>query len=203
MNNKKTRSREDITGQTFNKLTVIRKMGIVKSRTHYLCKCICGTEVNVACSKLKNGHTKSCGCLRNELDQGKGSRKPEGEASRNRVISNYKSNALSKGLEMSLSGKQMIELFSNNCHYCGISPSTLSHPNKCNGPFLYNGIDRLNNDKAYTIDNVVTCCSECNYKKSSQSYIDFVNWINKVYINLQTNKLKHIIGLNGPEFYNE
>lgn len=51
-------------GQTFGRLTVIgeghkNKQGSYK----WLCKCICGKELEVLGSKLKNGHTKSCGCI--------------------------------------------------------------------------------------------------------------------------------------------
>lgn len=65
---KKERIRVDLTGQIFGKLTVIAptdqrgSTGGVK----WLCKCSCGNEVIVKASNLRNGTTKSCGCLRKE-----------------------------------------------------------------------------------------------------------------------------------------
>lgn len=48
----------------FGKLTVIRKVGTSKNHhILWLCLCDCGNKTNVESNKLKNGHTKSCGCL--------------------------------------------------------------------------------------------------------------------------------------------
>lgn len=56
---------KDLTGQTFNNLYVIRFYGYGEDgrKTLWLCRCVCGAECVVAGSNLKNGHTKSCGCL--------------------------------------------------------------------------------------------------------------------------------------------
>ena len=60
---------EDLTGRKFNKLTVVRFLEPSerenKTRS-WLCKCECGNFVQVNASKLKTGHTRSCGCLVNE-----------------------------------------------------------------------------------------------------------------------------------------
>lgn len=55
----------DITGNRYGKLTVI---GLAKSgkHTYWECKCDCGKEVTVRGDCLKDGNTKSCGCLNAE-----------------------------------------------------------------------------------------------------------------------------------------
>lgn len=57
----------DITGQTFNMLTVIKRAPIQRERKHrdalWIVQCQCGNEVTVAGSSIRNGHTKSCGCF--------------------------------------------------------------------------------------------------------------------------------------------
>lgn len=55
----------DLTGQKFNRLTVIKRHGTTSNRkATWLCKCECGKkEVIVATDNLKNGNSKSCGCL--------------------------------------------------------------------------------------------------------------------------------------------
>jgi len=60
---------KDITGQRFGKLVAIENTG-AKRRSGYiwLCKCDCGNEKDVAISKLVTGRTKSCGCLKDEVD---------------------------------------------------------------------------------------------------------------------------------------
>lgn len=58
----------DIKGQTFGRLTVIEFYGVDKNRQAlWTCECSCGTKnVIVAGANLRNQHTKSCGCYRNE-----------------------------------------------------------------------------------------------------------------------------------------
>jgi len=59
-------NRKDLTGKTFDRLTVI---GLAPSRDQYgtvmgywLCQCICGTEIEVLAGNLIKGNTRSCGC---------------------------------------------------------------------------------------------------------------------------------------------
>ena len=63
----------DLTGQTINRLVVIREYGRDKhGRVLWLCRCLgkngddCRKEVIVSTYDLRNGHTQSCGCLRLE-----------------------------------------------------------------------------------------------------------------------------------------
>lgn len=57
----------DITGQKFNKLTVIKRVGTDKNRRAlWLCKCDCGNMVTVNITDLRTGRRKSCGCLKKE-----------------------------------------------------------------------------------------------------------------------------------------
>ena len=57
----------DLTGQRFGRLTVINRSGSGGKDARWLCKCECGKEKVVRSSCLRNGETKSCGCLSNEL----------------------------------------------------------------------------------------------------------------------------------------
>ena len=66
-------SKIDLTGQTINRLVVIREYGRTKSgKVTWLCRCLgrqgddCGNEVVVTVDHLRSGHTKSCGCLQRE-----------------------------------------------------------------------------------------------------------------------------------------
>lgn len=63
--------RNDLTGQQFGRLTVIGiDSKVNKSHEKYwLCRCSCGMEKSVSGTALKNGYTKSCGCLKRELLQ--------------------------------------------------------------------------------------------------------------------------------------
>jgi len=58
----------DLTGQIFNKLKVLKYIGKTKRGiSKWNCLCICGKQIITTSSNLKNGNTKSCGCLRKEI----------------------------------------------------------------------------------------------------------------------------------------
>jgi hypothetical protein len=54
----------DIEGHRFNSLLVIGFIKRENSKTMWLCKCDCGTNVIVSSHSLRQRLTKSCGCLR-------------------------------------------------------------------------------------------------------------------------------------------
>ena len=58
----------DLTGKTFGRLTVVsRAKGDKNNNSRWNCKCSCGNEKVIKAVNLKNGNTKSCGCLALEL----------------------------------------------------------------------------------------------------------------------------------------
>lgn len=58
----------DLTGRKFGRLTVIRRVGKRKGGDiKWACECQCGQNIIVSANHLKDGHTKSCGCLRHEI----------------------------------------------------------------------------------------------------------------------------------------
>jgi hypothetical protein len=63
----------NITNQRFGRLvakSVIRKNGC----SFWNCVCDCGEKTVVIVSKLRNGHTKSCGCFQTEIRKTRGTR---------------------------------------------------------------------------------------------------------------------------------
>lgn len=58
--------RYDLTGMKFNRLTVIKEHGRnYKDSVVWECLCECGKTTFATSSDLRNGHKKSCGCLKN------------------------------------------------------------------------------------------------------------------------------------------
>lgn len=54
---------KDLTGQTFGRLTVIKRVESNKDgRAQFLCKCLCGVETIKLGKLILNGHCRSCGC---------------------------------------------------------------------------------------------------------------------------------------------
>lgn len=58
----------DLTGNVYGRLTVIADDGsrTKTGRVLWLCECSCGNKVHIQSQNLKNGRTKSCGCLNEE-----------------------------------------------------------------------------------------------------------------------------------------
>lgn len=63
----------DLTGQRFGRLIVLQREGSVYmsgnknwSQPTWVCRCDCGTEFVTCGIYLKQGRTRSCGCLRRE-----------------------------------------------------------------------------------------------------------------------------------------
>ena len=61
--NGKKRKHPNYVGQKFNKLTVLSRAENINKKARWHCLCECGNKSTVMTSNLKNGHTKSCGCL--------------------------------------------------------------------------------------------------------------------------------------------
>jgi hypothetical protein len=59
----------DLTGEKFNKLTVLELSRIIPKRSYWKCLCECGNEKIVRADSLKDGSIKSCGCLKKEQDK--------------------------------------------------------------------------------------------------------------------------------------
>lgn len=57
---------EDLTGRKFHRLEVLEPVGSHRGNLFWKCRCDCGKITNVAAFRLKNGTTKSCGCLHKE-----------------------------------------------------------------------------------------------------------------------------------------
>ncbi len=59
----------DLTGQNFNRLTVVKRASTNTSQNKpkWVCLCDCGKIVEVGGYELKSGNTKSCGCWNHDV----------------------------------------------------------------------------------------------------------------------------------------
>ena len=58
----------DETGNKYGRLTVLyRSSKSLNQKVYWHCRCDCGNECDVSSEQLRNGGTRSCGCLHNEL----------------------------------------------------------------------------------------------------------------------------------------
>ncbi len=178
---------DNLVGQVFGRLTVISQEENMYGNRAWLCRCECGNGKITITSSLKSGVAKSCGCLVGDTlaNWNKNTRVypklPKGMAGFKTLLKNYKEGAVKRGLEYSLTEEDFSKLLKGNCNYCGCKPNsktnpgrTVSNRDKWN-TYTYNGIDRVDNDKGYTVENSVTCCKTCNFMKRSMDKNEFVN----------------------------
>jgi len=74
----------------------------------------------------------------------------------NHKLSYYKNRAELKGIEWKLTDEDAMDIFNDNCYYCGCEPDDYR-----------NGIDRINSDVGYFVENVVPACRVCNWMKGT------------------------------------
>lgn len=109
----------------------------------------------------------------------------KGQSGMNRLYNKYKYKALARGLEFKLTKKLFRQLTSSDCFYCGEKPSQIIVENNKteegieHSKYIYNGLDRLDNDVGYTALNVVPCCRVHNEWKRAMSYKTFVELVHK------------------------
>lgn len=178
------RPKKDLTDQVFNDLTIIEWLGFKefpkgKRRSIYKCQCKCGNFCEVDQSCLKSSNVKSCGCRIKEGKAYKGIH----YSTISYILNNYKQSAKKKDRLFELSRKELEKLILSNCYYCGLPPSTKrdSYNNRDKEAFYYNGIDRKDNNKGYTVENSVSCCTECNFLKKDYNELEFLNLIKRIY----------------------
>jgi len=182
---------ENMVGQRYNRLTVINqyfKMSTNRKRnlrdTWVQCQCDCGNIKDVIANAIRTGNTTSCGCFKtqNLKEHPNGKQLNHGQAAFNSLYSNYKRGTKNnnRNYEFQLTSQQFAILTRQPCTYCGIEPSQVHRLPSCNGDYIYNGIDRVNNDLGYTFENCVSACGVCNYAKDTMTLVQWNDWIKRI-----------------------
>jgi hypothetical protein len=169
-----------LVGDRFGSLKVLKKLGSHKKRgIKYLCSCDCGNEVIKYTSNLtqhRQGRQQciSCGChiKKRRMDS----------ILKNR-LRKYKVAAQARGIVFRLKDFDFFELIQKPCHYCGQAPRLLDNrnENKTLGTLAVNGVDRVDSEIPYEINNVVPCCKFCNLAKLDWSKEYFLDKLDKIY----------------------
>lgn len=72
-----------------------------------------------------------------------------------------KATSKQRGLEFRIEEKDFIELMSKECFYCGSK--------------LHIGLDRVDSNYGYLLENVVPCCYRCNVAKNTMTQEEFID----------------------------
>lgn len=107
--------------------------------------------------------------------------KERGKSALNNLYKDYKKSAENRNYNFELTKDWFENMTKKICFYCGSEPKAIRKALNGRELYVYNGIDRKNNNIGYTIDNCVTCCKTCNYFKMKLSVGDFLDHIRKIY----------------------
>ncbi len=178
-------------GNKYGRLEVIGlgsfgKEGLSEKRQYLLCLCECGIPCYVEYRSLKYEHTLSCGCLHKESIGHRAKGKPAatrlafGESHLRAIFDGYQRNAQKRFREFLLTFDQFQYFVSLPCHYCGNPPILKAKKGNYYGSLPNNGLDRIKNDIGYVVENIVPCCTSCNYAKRDLTYEDFISWLDQI-----------------------
>lgn len=173
---------KDITGQVFNRLTVLEYAGPDKwKNAQWKCLCSCGKEIITLGARLRCGSAQSCGCY--SIDRTKETHTTK-DSYFKRVYRNCRDGAKRRGYVFELTEEKYLELVLQTCYYCGREPYEIKFAARHHGnAFPCNGIDRKDNKLGYIVENCVPCCGSCNTIKMDFTEKEFYNTIELIYNN--------------------
>lgn len=162
------RKLNNIIGNKYGNLTVIKKSHYKKKNLYWECKCECGEICYATSSDLKRGRKNFCNNCNREKSK---------KSVLNILYNNYKRGAIKRGFDFELNINEFEKIIHSNCYYCGIEPKQILNKKGMREQLIYNGIDRINNDFGYTINNSVPCCKFCNFAKKGFNINEFKEWL--------------------------
>jgi len=150
------------------------------------CKCDCGVVRSLKGNYIRNKlKYDTCCCSL------KHSKSDIGEVGLNLLYYTYNRGALQRDLTFKLSLEEFKFLTSSRCYYCNELPKQISKLTSIYkereeySKYIYNGIDRKDNNIGYEYFNCLPCCRICNFMKSNFGYEQFLNKIKQIQINLE------------------
>lgn len=181
----------DLTGKRFGLLMVIGidtnylppKTG--NKQHKWLCDCDCGKTKSIRGGCLNSGNTISCGCV---------VRKNGNDFFWESTYRICKTNAKNRNYEFELTMCEFKKISVQNCFYCNAAPSAktnfknryvktcIQNQVKIDESFAnskvvnVNGLDRVDNNRGYMLDNIVACCKHCNIAKRDNTKEEFEAW---------------------------
>lgn len=171
-------------GMRFGKLVAINPTDKrVGKAIVWKCKCDCGNDAYVLSYNLYRLNTQSCGCLNKSAAMAVGhanSKDKRYNPAINRLYGRYYKNCISTGRDFNLSKEDFVSIVTKDCNYCGIPPMQVANSSDKIVSFLYNGIDRVDSSKGYSLDNCVPCCKICNFAKKDMDLDSFMAWIRRL-----------------------
>lgn len=163
----KGQSAAKLLNDKYGVFTIISERQIINNRGYYNCKCSrCNNITSIRSDRLNNS-PKACKHCINSLLKEISDTKYLKLRKYKRIYHSYRSNALNRNLLFELTLENVIKLIDDKCFYCHDKNSK--------------GIDRIDNSKNYNLNNVISCCKQCNFMKNDSTKEEFLNKIKEIY----------------------
>lgn len=169
----------DLSKQTFGYLTVIEMVRSENPKVRgFISKvmCKCGTTKLVSSHHLLNGRTTSCGCRRDQYlkNTGKNNKTYTGhEEIRGKLWDKFKIGALRRGYKWQLTMEEAWTKFLSQNRKCALSGLSLSFGRSGKSEEQTASIDRIDNSKDYSIDNIQWVHKKINIMRNKLSIQEF------------------------------
>lgn len=181
-------------GKKFGRLYVVEGKEIKKEKgtIYYWCKCDCGNEKYVPGIGLRQGTSKSCGCLKNEnLSSSKNLKLNEhpswqGEGCISKTyFNNLYYRARNRGMGFDITLPYLAEVWESQEGKCSLTGIKLSPPRvkTPNDPVMEENVasvDRIDSSLGYTKGNIQWVHRVVNYMKQNYKQEVFIDWCKKV-----------------------
>lgn len=186
----------DVVDKTFNGLLVLEYLRTVDTlrktnryKHFYKLKCFCGKEFETSRSDFISGHLSSCGCLKHQL--GTKNRRWKGhEEISGRFWNTIIKHAEKRKIKFDITIEQAWELYLKQNRKCALSGVDI--PLKYRHNFRGDkkaSLDRIDNEKGYTTDNVHWVHKDINWMKSDHELNKFLEMCFKVAKNNDLEKI--------------
>lgn len=153
-------------GDKVGKLTLLTPSLRNNSKSKYWeCQCECGTKEYIAQARLSRNQRTTCRKCNPNIPR-------VANAAFNKLYFSYRTGAISRHIEWGLTEEEFRTITSANCYYTGLPPSGISKTQI--SEYIFNGVDRVDNDRGYFIDNCVPCNGKINKMKNNMTYSEFV-----------------------------
>ncbi len=174
----------DLTGNRYGRFVVLKRSEkATKSHDlNWVCKCSCGTIKDILGGALRNGTTKSCGCLRRDFGTwNKGLKGEDSHVYRGykgiprQFYTDLKSNANRRKIEFNLTIEYLWNLLEKQNFKCKISGVFIRMPEKYEASFAnLASLDRIDSSKGYIDGNVQWVDRRINFMKQRMSDNEFI-----------------------------
>jgi len=174
----------DLVGHKFNQFTVLKKIGSRgqpgRQSIYWLCQCECGNTRELPTKSINRGDCKSCGCYMKSKEYSRSNYLWNGHGDiHGKWWGNVKKGAQRRGHSFDISIEEAWKIYQKQDGKCALSGVDIVFADSSYG-FQHGettaSLDRKNNNKGYTKNNVHWVHKDVNLMKQKMSQKELLDW---------------------------